>query len=31
MRKARASAWLVNYIKEKGNAMNVTVRITIKG
>lgn len=31
MRKASVSPWLYDYVKQRGAAMNVTIRITIHG
>lgn len=31
MRKAMISSWLYNYVKQRGDSMNVTERITLHG
>lgn len=31
MRKGKLSPWLLSYIRERGDSMNVTGRITLKG
>lgn len=31
MRKATTSPWLYNYVKQRGDSMNVTIRMTVHG